>query len=197
MKVIIACESSEIVKEQFLLKGHDAHSCDLLAGEKGLPNHHQCDILDLLREYRGYFDMMIAHPPCTYLANSGVRWLHERADRWSKMQEGAQLFKALLYSDIPLVAIENPIPHKYAIEIIGRKYDEIIQPWWFGDGETKATCLWLVNLPPLMASVVSIGRIGRVWLEPPSAERQKNRSRTYLGIAKAMAEQWGTSVLSL
>ena len=192
MKVLIACESSEVVKRAFLLRGHEAHSCDLLLGEQGLPNHHQCDILGLLQEYKGYFDMMIAHPPCTYLCNSGVRWLTEREGRWQQMRDGALFFKALLDADIPKIAVENPIPHKYALEIIGRKYDEIIQPWWFGDGETKATCLWLKNLPPLMATCVSLGRIQRIHSMGPSEDRGKERSKTYQGFASAMAQQWGT-----
>jgi len=191
MRVLVACESSERVKKQLLLRGHDAHSCDLLIGEEGLPNHHQCDVQELLRDR---WDMMIAFPPCTYLANSGVRWLHERPDRWANMIKGAEFFRMLLHANIPLIAIENPIPHRYAIEVIGRKYDQIVQPWMFGHGEVKATCFWLKGLSLLKPTQIVEGRFPRVWKETPSAERWRNRSRTYEGIAEAMAIQWGGSL---
>ena len=150
---------------------------------------------------RGW-DLMIAHPPCTYLCNSGVRWLtedgpgHNGYIRRTMMREGAEFFKALLNADIPHIAIENPIPHRYALQIIGRKYDQIIQPWQHGHGETKATCLWLKNLPKLKPTNIVEGREGKVWKMPPSPDRWKERSRTYTGIAEAMADQWTLALCS-
>lgn len=188
MRVLIGCEFSEVVKEQFLLRGHDAHSCAYEEGEKGLPNHHQCDVRELLGES---WDLAIFHPNCTYLCNSGVRWLHEREGRWVDMLQDAMFFRSLLKANIPKIAVENPIMHKYALAVVGRKYGQIIQPWQFGHGEVKATCLWLKNLPLLVSTDVVDGRTPRVFLESPSPDRWKNRSRTYKGIAVAMAEQWG------
>ena len=187
MKVLVACEFSGIVRDAFARKGHDAWSCDLLPSERE-GNHIQGDVLKIFEDG---WDLMIAHPPCTFLCNSGVYLLHERDGRWQQMIESANFFRSLVNAPIERIAVENPIPHKYALEIIGRKYDEIIQPWWFGVGDTKAICLWLKNLPPLMATVVHTGRYGRSHMESPSPERWKNRSRTYQGIAEAMPEQWG------
>ena len=133
---------------------------------------------------------MIAHPPCTFICNSGVPWLVKDGYRYEKMVEACKFFNALLNAPIPCIAIENPIPHKYALAYI-RDYDHMVQPWWFGEGETKATCLWLVNLPPLMATLVHPARVQRLHRLPPSADRGKIRSITYQGIADAMAEQWG------
>lgn len=191
MRVLIACESSERVKKAFLDRGHEAHSCDLKLGEQGLPNHHQCDIRDLLKEYGGYFDMLIAHPDCTYLANSGARWLFEKVGRWEQLKQAAEFFNFLKNQPIHRIAIENPQPHKWATELIG-KYDQKVQPWWFGEGEVKGICLWLKNLPPLMATCIHTGRIPRVHHEPPGEHQKTNRSRTYWGTADAMAEQWGS-----
>jgi hypothetical protein len=185
MRILVACEFSGIVREAFRARGHDAWSCDFLPTEQPGP-HIQDDVLSHLGDG---WDMMIAHPPCTRLCNSGVVWLEKR-NLWKEMEEGAIFFKALLDCSISKIAIENPIPHKYALAIMGRKYDQIIQPWEFGHGETKATCLWLKNLPPLMATKIMSGRIQRSHWESPGPERWKNRSRTYTGIAKAMAEQW-------
>jgi len=194
MKIIIACESSERIKKAFLDRGIEAHSCDLKTGEQGLPNHHQCDIRQLLKEYRGYFDILIGHPDCTYLANSGVRWLIERPDRMRLVKPAANFFNELLYADIPRICIENPIQHKYARQYI-RHYDQIIQPYHFGDAESKATCLWLVGLPPLMARFSGGEGIKQsIFKEPPSLSRKANRSRTFKGIAEAMAEQWGGAI---
>ena len=204
MKVLIACEFSGVVREAFRKRGHDAWSCDLLPTEIPGP-HYRTDIRnlflpneygsDLYTEDRNItypnFDLMIAHPPCTYLANSGVRWLHTQPDRWDKMVEGAHFFKTLLEAPIPHIAVENPIMHKYAVEIIGRRQDQIVQPWMFGHGETKATGFWLKNLPPLKPTNIVDGREGRVWKESPGPDRWKNRSRTLQGIAEAMADQWG------
>lgn len=188
MKVLVACEFSGIVRDAFARNGHDAVSCDIIPSEQWLGMHYHDDVLYHLDEG---WDLMIGHPPCTYLANSGVRWLHTEPFRWLKMKAGAVFFKRLLDAPINKIAIENPIPHKYALKIIGRKYDQIIQPWMFGHGETKATCLWLKNLPKLVPTNIVSGREGRVWKEGPSPNRWKNRSRTYQGIADAMAEQWG------
>ena len=186
-KILIACEKSERVKNAFRAKGHDAWSCDVLPPEQDGQYHIQDDVLKHLDDG---WDMMIAHPDCTYLANSGVRWLIGNPERYRRMVEACRFFNILLNADIPQIAIENPIQHKYARRFI-RKPDQIIQPWWFGEGETKATCLWLKGLPPLMATLIHPERYGRVFREPPSPERSANRSRIYLGIAKAMADQWG------
>lgn len=187
MRVLVACEFSGIVRDAFAARGHDAWSCDLLPTERP-GNHIQGDVLEVLNNG---WDLMIAHPPCTFLCNSGVRWLHETLGRYREMVNAAVFFKLLLDSVVPKIAIENPIPHGNALEIIGRKYDQRIQPYEFGHGETKATCLWLKNLPPLMATAMMNGREGRVHKEPPGPDRWKNRSRTYEGFADAMAEQWG------
>lgn len=188
MKVLIACEYSGIVRDAFIKEGHDAWSCDILSTElEG--NHIQDNVLNHLN--RGW-DLMIAHPPCTRLCNSGVSWLHKR-NLWNDLDEAAIFFKKLLYADIPKIAVENPIPHKYAVERIGKKYDQIVQPWQFGHGETKATCLWLKNLPKLQPTNVVEGREQRLHRLPPSKDRAKLRSKTYIGIAKAMANQFGTS----
>lgn len=136
------------------------------------------------------YDLLIAHPPCTRLTNSGVRWLAER-NLWEEMHEAADFFRRILDLPVPRIAVENPIPHGYALARIGRKYDQIIQPWQFGHGETKATCLWLKNLPPLVPTNIVSGREARVHKLPPSADRWKLRSVTYRGIAEAFAIQWG------
>ncbi len=186
MKVLVACEFSGIVRDAFARRGHDAWSCDLLPTE--IPGNHIQD--DVLKHLDEGWDLMIAHPPCTRLCNSGVCWLGKR-NLWAEMEQAGQFFRLLLEAEIPRVAVENPIPHKYALNIIGRKYDQAIQPWQFGHGETKATCLWLVNLPILLPTSVVEGRAQRSHHEPPSPDRWKNRSRTFTGIAEAMAEQWG------
>lgn len=187
MRILIACEFSGIVREAFKKKGHDVLSCDLLPTE--IPgDHYQGDVIDVLDDG---WDMMIGHPPCTYLSNSGVCWLHRDNNRWLKMRNGADFFKKLFESPIKKICIENPIMHKYAVEIIGRRQDQVIQPWQFGHGESKATCLWLKNLPPLKPTNVVEGRVQRLHLLPPSKDRAKLRSITYYGVAQAMADQWG------
>jgi hypothetical protein len=187
MRVLLACEESGACRREFRALGHDAWSCDLLPAADGSEYHIQGNVLDALDDG---WDMMIAFPPCTRLCNSGVRWLRSR-NLWGDMRAGAGFFLRLLDCDaIPLRAIENPISHKYAREIIGR-YDQIIQPWQFGHGETKATCLWLRGLPPLEPTDIAEGRDQRIHKLPPSADRALIRSRTYQGIARAMAEQWG------
>lgn len=186
MKVLVACEFSGIVREAFRAKGHDAWSCDLLPTE--IPGQHiQGDIQGVLNaiDHVYCFDLMIAHPPCTHLAVSGARWFKEK----TKEQEKALSFvRMLMEADIDQIAIENPIS---IISSRIRKPDQIIQPWQFGHGETKATCLWLKNLPPLKPTYIVDGRENRVHREPPGPDRWKNRSRTYQGIANAMANTWG------
>lgn len=204
MKVLVACEESQEVCKAFRERGHEAFSCDLLPCSGGHPEWHiQGDVIEIIDSGDKriplqdgseidiqQWDLMIAHPPCTRLCNSGVCWLEKR-NLWEEMREGAWFFKKLLESNIPKIAVENPIMHKYAIEIIGRRQDQVIQPWQFGHGETKATCLWLVNLPKLEPSNIVGGREQRLHRLPPSKDRALLRSKTYPGIAQAMAEQWG------
>ena len=192
MKVLVGCEYSGIVRDAFSRLGHDAWSCDLLPTEKS-GNHIQGDVFDAVLSKR--WDLFICHWPCTRLCNSGVRWLSER-DLWKEMRESAKQFKMLLNEPIPFIAIENPIPHKYAVEIIG-KYTQLIQPYMFGHGETKATCLWLKYLPKLRPTNIVDGREQRMWKLPPGPDRWKERSRTYPGIADAMAKQWSEYILSV
>jgi len=196
MKVLVACEFSGVVRDAFLEKGHDAVSCDILPTEQPGP-HYQGDVRDILN---GGWDMMIAHPPCTYLANSGVSWLYRQEGRWEKMREGALFFRDILNADIPQICVENPIQHKYAREIIGEKYTQIVQPFQHGHPESKQTCLWLKNLPPLEPSELLHAPKDGKWENQtksgqnklaPSVDRWKERSRTYPGIAEAMAKQWG------
>ena len=186
MKILIACEFSGVVRDAFIAKGHDAISCDLLPTEAPGP-HIVGDVRRYLREP---WDMVIAHPPCTRLCNSGVRWLHER-NLWREMRDGAAFFKYCLSANSPRVAVENPVMHKYAREIVGRGPDFMVQPWMFGHGETKRTCFWTKNLPPLEPTNIVEGREAKVHHASPGKDRWKLRSITYKGIADAMAEQWG------
>ncbi len=196
MRVLVACEYSGRVREAFRKQGHTAWSADLLPADDGSLYHYEGDVRDILHKK---WDLMVAHPPCTYLSNSGVRWLHSDPDRWDLMKDGADFFKELLDADIPKKAIENPIPHKYAVERIGRKYDQLIQPYQFGHKETKATCLWLQGLPKLEPTTdlkeetmaLPAKERARIHHLPPSADRWKIRSTTYQGFADAMGEQWG------
>jgi hypothetical protein len=190
MKVLVACEYSGRVRDAFIRGGHEAMSCDLLPSDAKGP-HYQGDIFDIINDG---WDLMVAHPPCTYLCNSGVSWLYKQEGRWDKMRDGANFFKKLLYCNIPKFAIENPIMHKYAVEIIGRRQNQVIQPWMFGHGETKATCLWLKGLPELQPTNIVKGREQRLHKLGPSPDRWKLRSTTYQGIADAMASQWGNNV---
>ncbi len=162
-------------------------SCDLLPTDVPGP-HYEGSVFDVINDG---WDLMIAHPPCTYLCNSGVRWLHTDPKRWDLMREGAEFFKTLLNAPIARIAVENPIQHKYAKEIIQTPYSQIVQPWQFGHGETKATCLWVKGLPLLEPTNVVSGREQRLHKLPPSKERWKLRSKTFQGIADAMAKQWG------
>ncbi len=181
MKILIACEFSGVVREVFKTKGHDVWSCDLFPTEiKG--NHIQCDVLEILNDG---WDMMIAHPPCTHLAVSGARWFKDKA---IEQQEAINFFMKLVNAPIDKIAIENPIS---IMSTHYRKPDQIIQPWQFGHGETKATCLWLKGLPLLQPTDIVDGREQRIHKMPPSKDRGKLRSITYKGIAKAMANQWG------
>lgn len=198
MKVLVACEYSGRVRDAFIDKGHDAISCDLLPSDASGP-HYQGGVMDIINDG---FDLMIAHPPCTYLANSGVQHLHRDAKRWPELFEGADFFKNLLDADIPKIAIENPIMHKYGRQLIGGvKQNQVVQPWWFGHTEQKATCLWLKGLPLLQKTndvkieMMKLPKKERQRLHylPPSADRWKLRSATYQGLADAMAEQWGAA----
>ncbi len=180
MKVLIACEYSGTVRDAFLALGHDAISCDLLPTDKKGP-HYQGSVLDILDNE---WDLMIAHPPCTHLAVSGARWFKEKI---KQQLEALEFVQKLLNAPINKIALENPI---LIISSRIRKPDQIIQPWQFGHGETKATCLWLKNLPKLVPTKIVDGREARIHKMPPSPDRWKLRSTTYEGIAKAMAEQW-------
>lgn len=189
MKVAVLCEFSGIARDAFIARGHDAVSCDLLPSDRPGP-HIQGDCRE--QDWAGY-DLFICFPTCTRLCNSGVRWLHER-DLWAEMRAGAEFFKWCLnlgkQYDAACVC-ENPVMHKYAREIVGRGPDQIIQPWMFGHGETKATGLWLDGVPKLEPTNIVEGRHGRVHREPPGPDRWRRRSETYPGVAAAMAEQWG------
>lgn len=189
--VLVACEFSGRVREAFRARGHDAVSVDLLPSE--LPGPHIVgDALDAIRELRPR--LVIAHPPCTYLTNAGVRWLYGGKGttpdpvRWAAMIDAAAFFRALLDSPAPMVAVENPIMHRHAGI---RPADQYVQPWQFGTPETKATGLWLRGLPKLVPTNVVDGRTPRVHFASPGPDRWKERSRTDPGIAAAMADQWG------
>lgn len=205
MKVLVACEYSGRVRDAFLRRGHDAMSCDLLPTDVPGP-HYQGDVRDILHLD---WDLLIGHPECTYMTNSGVHWLFNRkidrddmgVHRWPKLFQAASFFRLLWEAKhIKRVCLENPIPHKYAAQLIGIPYSQIIQPWQFGHKEMKGTCLWLRGLDDLQPTDVvgpppkdrderkSWARIHNL---PPSEDRWKIRSETYSGIAEAMAEQWG------
>jgi hypothetical protein len=197
LRVLIACEFSGTVRDAFNERGHDAWSCDLLPDERRSNRHIQGDVRDILDW--GWDLLMVAHPPCTRLCNSGVRWLsvpppgRTRGELWAELDDGAALFSDLWNADIPRIAVENPVMHRHAKERI-RNYVEpaqSIQPWQFGHGECKRTCLWLKGLPPLVPTNVVEGREQRVHLMPPGPDRWRERSRFYPGIAAAMADQWG------
>ena len=181
MRVLVACEFSGVVRDAFSAMGHTAWSCDLLQSETP-GGHIWGDVLECLS---WDWDLMIAHPPCTHLAVSGARWFKNKI---KEQEEALEFVQTLLDAPIPRIALENPIS---VISTKIRKPDQIIQPWQFGHGETKATCLWLKNLPRLTPTNVVDGREARVHKMPPGENRWRDRSRTYTGIAKAMAEQWG------
>lgn len=209
MRVLIACEFSGTVRDAFAAIGHDAWSCDLLPSEK--PGKHVTgDVLKILDDG---WDLAVMHPPCTYILNSGCKWLYQGGKRfledgaeneldgkrWNAMQDGARFFKSCLEAPIERICVENPIMVGYALEIVGRDYDQIIQPHQFGHPESKQTCLWLKNLPPLQGTkdvshiMQSLPRKQRerVHYASPKKDRWKERSRTLPGIAEAMAQQWG------
>lgn len=215
-RVLIACEFSGTVRNAFLDRGHDAWSCDLLPAEDGSNRHITGDARDYLND--GWDLLIVAHPPCTRLCNSGVRWLSgppnnppdeatsvererwkamDRAERllimWRLLGEGAELFSDFWNAPIDRIAVENPVMHKHAKALI-RNYREpaqSVQPWQYGHGETKRTCLWLKNLPTLVPTDIVEGREARVHRMPPGPDRWKERSRFFTGIAEAMADQWG------
>jgi len=183
-KVLVCCEFSGIVRDAFIAEGHDATSCDLLDSESFGP--HIKDKLENIDV--SYYDLLIAHPPCTHLAVSGARWFK---DKVVEQAEALEFVRYILELPVKHIAVENPIS---IISTKIRKPDQIIQPWQFGHGETKATCLWLKNLPKLVPTNIVNGRENKVHKLPPSEDRWKIRSRTYVGIAKAMAKQWGSYV---
>lgn len=184
-RLLVACEFSGVVRRAFAAVGWDAWSCDLLPAADGSPNHIQGDVLEVLDQG---WDMMIAHPPCTHLAVSGARWFPaKRAD--GSQQAAIEFFMKLATANIPRVAVENPV---CIMSSKWRKPDQTIQPWQFGHGETKATCLWLRNLPLLVPTDIVSGREARVHRMPPSPDRWAKRSTTFQGIANAMASQWGS-----
>ncbi len=196
MNVLVACEFSGVVRDAFAKRGHNAWSCDVLPTDQSFGGHLQGDVRDYLEglkvqhRYRGSellkWDLMIAHPPCTHLAVSGARWFK---DKKLEQKEALDFVRLLLDAPIPKIALENPIS---IISSKIRKPDQIIQPWQFGHGETKATCLWLKELPLLEPTNIVPGREARIHKMPPSAYRSKLRSITYPGIADAMADQWGS-----
>lgn len=195
MRVLVACEFSGTVRDAFRARGHDAWSCDLLPSETD--GQHLVDDAILVAKFAGPWDLMIAHPPCTYLCNSGARWLYGGRGlvpdeaRMEQFRAAAHFFVQLQRAAIPRIALENPIPHRRAKQWVGN-YSQIVQPWQFGQGEIKATCLWLKNLPKLKPTNVVDGREARIHKMPPGPNRWQERSRTYQGIAAAMADQWGS-----
>lgn len=209
MRVLIGCESSGRVRDAFRARGHDAWSCDLLPSENKSRFHVQADLLGLLQDE---WDLAIFHPPCTHLAGSGARWLtdhwvtkkahpegrywHDGSEKRAAQQDALQFVLDLWAAPIPRIALENPVG---MLSTLWRKPTQIIEPWQFwhlslyGTGEKKATCLWLKNLPPLVPTTPDEpGRTQACWRMPPGPDRWKERSRTYIGIASAMAEQWGS-----
>ena len=209
-RILIACEYSGIVRRAFTARGFDAWSCDLLPAEDGSNRHFRGDVRDILGD--GWDLLIVAHPPCTRLSNSGVRWLSSpppgrtRHDLWQELEQGADLFSTLWTAPVPRVAVENPVMHRHAKQRIAGYVPpaQSVQPWQFGDWEVKRTCLWLRGLPPLVPAFRTIGEArtalgrtedeqpaARVHRMPPGANRAKERSRFFPGIAAAMAHQWG------
>lgn len=207
MNVLVACEFSGTVRDEFIKAGHYAVSCDLLPTEKPGP-HYQGDVMDIIAEE---WDLLIAHPPCTYLTNAGVQYLYNPCNgvwgvaRWDEMKKAAQFFNSLKNAPVDKICIENPIPHKYARALIG-SYTQVIQPWQFGHKESKATCLWLKNLAPLAPTEIvgppptnMTNEEKKTWQRcwwgktnrSNKEERWRMRSRTFEGVARAMAAQWG------
>lgn len=208
MRVLVACEYSGRVRDAFRRLGHDAMSCDLLPTEQPGP-HYQGNVLEVLDDG---WDALIAHTPCTRMTNSGVRWLHvpppgkTLEQMWRELDEGADLYKAVRAAKIPKKCMENPIMHRYARERISIGFRQVVQPWWFGDPAFKATGLELIGLPelvptnkltPPLKGTDEYKAWSQVHRESPGPDRWKNRSRTYQGIADAMAAQWGGIALEL
>ncbi len=190
-KILIACEESGIVTKAFRDKGHEAFSCDVPETSGSFPEYHlQQDLIPLLGEK---WDMIVAFPPCTHLAASGARWFSQKRQD-GRQQQAVKFFMAIANCSCPKICIENPVG---IMSTIWRKPDQILQPWQFGHGETKATCLWLKNLPNLKPTNIVEGREQRIWKMPPGPNRWKERSRTFEGIAQAMAEQWGNSSMAI
>jgi hypothetical protein len=196
MRVLVACEYSGTVRDQFIKAGHDAISCDILPTKRPGP-HIQDDVLAVINDG---WDLMVAHPPCDYLANSGNKHLYIEADREEKAQAAAEFFKKLLNAPIPRICVENPIM-RHAVERVGRKPDQIVQPYQFGHMETKATCFWLNGLPKLQP-ISDLKKVTyaqhnnerqRMFYMSPSIQRGLLRSKTYHGLAWAMANQWGNA----
>ena len=184
MKVLVACEESQAVTKELRRLGHEAYSCDIVPCSGGHPEWHlQVDATELLKMQ---WDMIIAFPPCTHLAVSGVRYFKKKK-KDGRQGKAIEFFMKFANADCPKIAIENPIG---IMSTHWRKPDQIIQPWQFGHGETKATCLWLKGLPKLEPTNIVSGREQRIWKMPPGKDRAKMRSKTFPGIAKAMAEQW-------
>jgi len=207
MKVLVACEYSATVRDAFIRAGHDAASCDLLPSESELGPHHRGDVFDVIGDG---WDLMVAHPPCTYLTNAANGSLYRTHSpsgalvgpaRWKALIEGAAFFRRLLHADIPRIAIENPVMNRSAQLIIGRGPDQTVQPWMFGHLESKAICLWLKGVPPLISTedgcaamrALPEAQRAKVHWTPPGPNRSKERSRFFVGIAEAMAVQWGAS----
>lgn len=193
MKVLVACEYSGRVRNALRERGHVAYSCDLLPAEDGETVFHIQDSLEhVLGKRLAVWDMIVAHPPCTYLCNSGVRWLHTELGRREKMVEAAEFFRWILDLPIDRIAVENPVMHGHAREIVGRGPDFTVQPWQFGDPAKKRTCFWTKGLPSLLPTSDMTAADARAdcHLASPGPDRWKERSRTYPGLARAIAEQW-------
>lgn len=216
LNCLLGCEESQAITIELDKLGHFVHSCDLQDCSGGRPDLHiKADIFHTLHStrYTSGLNLFICHPSCQFLANSGVRWLASVTERpgfvWSekynifinterfeKMTDAALFFRSLLYTNCDGLCLENPIMHKYAMEIIGVKPTQVIHPWQFGHGETKATCLWLKGLPALIPTDIVEGREGKVWKMAPGPERTKLRSKTYAGIAKAIAQQFSSYLIN-
>ena len=206
MRVLVGCELNQVVVKAMLDEGHDAYSCDLQECRGDYPERHfQEDIFKVL-QCNGPWDLFIAHPPCTFMSNSGVQHLHTDPSRWMRLFEAADFFvnlwEAALKAGIKRIAFENPIPHKYALRLIGMDYQQLVQPFQFGHLESKATCFWLYGLNPLVTSTdlkyemdqLPKSEAHKVHYMSPGEERQNERSRTYDGIGKAMAYYWASDV---
>ena len=188
MKILVACEESQAVTIELRRLGHEAYSCDIEPCSGGHPEWHlQVDALELLKMK---WDMILAFPPCTHLAVSGARYFEQKR-KDGRQQAAIDFFMRFANSDCPRIAIENPVG---IMSTVWKKPDQIIQPWQFGHGETKKTCLWLKGLPPLIPTEIVEGREQRIWKMPPSEDRAKNRAKTFPGIARAMAEQWAGDI---